>query len=35
MSKTEFVRRFERRQADAALADDLRKLAPDDTDDLW
>jgi prevent-host-death family protein len=34
MSSTEFVRRFAKRQADAALADELRRLAPDNTDDL-
>jgi prevent-host-death family protein len=34
MSNTEFVRRFAGRQADAALADELRRLAPDYTDDL-
>jgi prevent-host-death family protein len=33
MSNVEFVRRFAGRQADAALADELRQLAPDYTDD--
>jgi prevent-host-death family protein len=33
MSNAEFVRRFAGRQADAALADELRRLAPDYTDD--
>jgi len=34
MSTAEFVRRFDGRQADPALADELRRLAPDFTDDL-
>ena len=34
MSRDEFVRRFANRQADASLASELRKLAPDVTDDL-
>jgi prevent-host-death family protein len=34
MSRAEFVYRFEGRQSDATLADDLRQLAPDSTDDL-
>jgi antitoxin (DNA-binding transcriptional repressor) of toxin-antitoxin stability system len=34
MSNTEFVRRLVGRQADAALAGELRQLSPDDTDDL-
>jgi prevent-host-death family protein len=34
MSKSEFVRRLAGHQADAALAGELRHLAPDDTDDL-
>jgi prevent-host-death family protein len=34
MSRAEFVHRFEGRQSDATLADDLRQLAPDSTDDL-
>jgi len=34
MSKTEFVRRLTGRQADAALAGELRQLAPDYTDNL-
>ena len=34
MSNAEFVRRFAGRQADAALAGELRQLAPDYTDDL-
>jgi prevent-host-death family protein len=34
MSKPEFVRRLVGHQADAALAGELRHLAPDDTDDL-
>lgn len=32
--RAEFVRRFQLRQADPALAADLRRLAPDLTDDL-
>jgi prevent-host-death family protein len=34
MSKAEFVQRFAGRQADAALAGELRQLAPDYTDDM-
>lgn len=34
LSRSEFVRRLASRQADPALADDLRELAPDTTDDL-
>jgi prevent-host-death family protein len=34
MSSAQFVRRFAGRQADAALAGELRQLAPDSTDDL-
>lgn len=34
MPRREFVNRFAGRQADAAMADDLRELAPDTTDDL-
>ncbi len=34
VSNSEFVRRFGGRQADAALAGELRQLAPDYTDDL-
>jgi prevent-host-death family protein len=34
MSNAEFVRRVVRNQADAALAGELRQMAPDDTDDL-
>ena len=34
MSRAEFVRRFTGRQADPGLADELRQLAPDTTDDL-
>ena len=34
MSNAEFVRRFAERQADAALAGELRQLAPDYTDDM-
>jgi prevent-host-death family protein len=34
MSSAELVRRFRGRQADAALAGELRQLAPDYTDDL-
>jgi len=34
LSRGEFVHRFSGRQADAALAEDLRELAPDTTDDL-
>jgi prevent-host-death family protein len=34
MGRGEFVRRFSGRQADAALAAELRELAPDTTDDL-
>jgi len=34
VSRDEFVRRFANRQADAALAAELRELAPDDTDQL-
>ena len=34
MSRAEFVRRFAGRQADRGLADELRQLAPDTTDDL-
>lgn len=34
MSKGEFVRRFGGRQADAAMAGELRQLAPDYTDEL-
>lgn len=34
LSRDEFVRRVEPRQADAALADELRDLAPDTTDDI-
>jgi len=34
MPKTEFVRRLTGRQADAALAGELRQLAPDYTDNL-
>ncbi|HZI45274.1 MAG TPA: type II toxin-antitoxin system prevent-host-death family antitoxin [Ilumatobacter sp.] len=34
MSRAEFVRRFAGRQADPGLADELRQLAPDTTDDL-
>ncbi len=34
VSRGEFVHRFSGRQADAALAEDLRELAPDTTDDL-
>ncbi len=34
VSRGEFVHRFSGRQADAALAEDLRQLAPDTTDDL-
>jgi len=33
MSRREFVGRFSNRQADAAMADDIRDLAPDTTDD--
>jgi prevent-host-death family protein len=34
MSREEFLRRIKGRQADAALRDELRALAPDTTDDL-
>jgi prevent-host-death family protein len=34
VSRGEFVLRFSGRQADPALAADLRELAPDTTDDL-
>jgi prevent-host-death family protein len=34
ISSTEFVRRFGAHQADTALTDELRRLAPDYTDDL-
>jgi antitoxin (DNA-binding transcriptional repressor) of toxin-antitoxin stability system len=34
VSRGEFVHRFSGRQADAALAEDIRELAPDTTDDL-
>jgi prevent-host-death family protein len=34
LSRGEFVHRFSGRQADPALAEDLRELAPDTTDDL-
>lgn len=34
ISRREFLHRFSNRQADAALADELRELAPDTTDDL-
>lgn len=34
MSRDEFERRVLPRQADSALADELRDLAPDTTDDL-
>jgi prevent-host-death family protein len=34
VSRAEFVRRFAGRQADPGLADELRQLAPDTTDDL-
>ena len=34
ISKDEFVRRFAEKQADAGLADDLRQLVPDVTDEL-
>jgi prevent-host-death family protein len=34
ISGRDFVRRFADRQADPGLADDLRRLAPDTTDDL-
>ena len=34
ISKDEFVRRFADKQADAGLADELRQLVPDVTDDL-
>ena len=34
LSRSEFVHRFSGRQADRALADELRDLAPDTTDDL-
>lgn len=34
LSRDEFVRRFAHREADPALAAELRDLAPDTTDDL-
>lgn len=34
LTRRQFVDRFEGRQADPALAEDLRALAPDTTDDL-
>ncbi len=34
LSSREFVRRFSGRQADPALAEELRELAPDTTDNL-
>jgi prevent-host-death family protein len=34
MPKNEFVRRFAEKQADSGLADELRELVPDVTDDL-
>jgi prevent-host-death family protein len=34
LSRHEFVGRFSNRQADAAMAADIRQLAPDTTDDL-
>jgi prevent-host-death family protein len=34
VSRHEFVGRFSNRQADAAMATDIRTLAPDMTDDL-
>jgi len=34
MSRAEFLRRVVGHQADAALTDELRELAPDTTDDL-
>lgn len=34
VSRDEFVRRFRSRQADAALAGELRQMLPDTTDDL-
>jgi prevent-host-death family protein len=34
VSRQEFVRRFSNRQADFGLAQDIRELAPDTTDDL-
>lgn len=34
LPRDEFVRRVQAHQADAALADELRDLAPDSTDDL-
>lgn len=34
LSRHEFVGRFSNRQADAAMAADIRHLAPDTTDDL-
>jgi len=34
VSRGEFVHRFSGHQADAALAEDIRELAPDTTDDL-
>ena len=35
VSRGEFLHRFSGRQADAALADDVRELAPDTTEDLY
>ncbi len=34
LARAEFVRRIQSHQADAALATELRSLAPDTTDDL-
>ena len=34
LSRAEFVHRFSDRQADPGLAEDLRQLAPDTTEDL-